>query len=87
MTLKNKKDKVWLFSVLLRRRNKIQAAIWGQSVEQRLKERPSIDCHTWGTIPYTVTKPRHYCGCQEVLSECGTSTQWSTTQLLKRMNL
>jgi hypothetical protein len=22
----------------------------------------------WGSIPYTVTKPRHSCGCQEVLS-------------------
>jgi hypothetical protein len=40
-----------------------------QSVEQRLKERPSRDCPTWGSIPYTVTKPRHYCGCKEVLSD------------------
>jgi hypothetical protein len=23
------------------------------------------DCSTWGFIPYTVTKPRHDCGCQE----------------------
>ena len=28
-----------------------------QSVEQKLKERPSRDCHTWGSIPYTVTNP------------------------------
>ncbi|KRY62277.1 hypothetical protein T4D_6339, partial [Trichinella pseudospiralis] len=34
-----------------------------------LKERPSRDCPTWGFIPYTVTKPRHYCGCQEVHAE------------------
>jgi hypothetical protein len=40
-----------------------------QNVEQRLKERPSRDCPTWGSIPYTVTKPRQYCGCQEVLAE------------------
>jgi hypothetical protein len=33
-----------------------------QSVEQRLKERPSRDCLTWGSIPYTVTKLRHYFG-------------------------
>jgi hypothetical protein len=25
------------------------------------------DCPTWGSIPYTVTKPRHYIGCQQVL--------------------
>ena len=41
--------------------------IWRQSVEQRLKERPSRDCSTWWSIPYTFTKPRHCCGCQEVL--------------------
>jgi hypothetical protein len=37
-----------------------------KGVEQRLKERPSRHCPTCGFIPYTVTKPRHYCGCQEV---------------------
>jgi hypothetical protein len=40
-----------------------QERIWKQSVE------PSRDCPTWGSIPYTVTKPRHYCGCQEVLTD------------------
>jgi hypothetical protein len=40
-----------------------------QSVEQRLKERPSSDCPTWRSISCTVTKPRHYCGCQEVLAD------------------
>jgi hypothetical protein len=44
-------------SMLLRRVNKTQEQIWRQSVEQRLKERPSSDCPTWGSIPYTVTKP------------------------------
>jgi hypothetical protein len=24
---------------------------------------------TWGSIPDTVTKPRHYCGCQQVLTD------------------
>jgi len=33
--------------------------IQGQRVEQRLKERPSRDCPTWGSIPYSATKPRH----------------------------
>jgi hypothetical protein len=26
--------------------------IWRQRVDQRLKERPSRDCPTWGSIPY-----------------------------------
>jgi hypothetical protein len=30
-----------------------------QSVEQRLKESPSIDFPTWGYIPYTITKLGH----------------------------
>ena len=38
-------------------------------VEQRLKERPSSDCPTWGSIPSIDTKPRHYCGCQAVLAD------------------
>jgi hypothetical protein len=38
-------------------------------IYQRLKERPSRDCPTWGFIPYTVTKLRHYCGCQEAHAE------------------
>jgi hypothetical protein len=37
-----------------------------QSMAQRLKKRPSGDCPTWGFMSYTVTKPRHYCGCQKV---------------------
>jgi hypothetical protein len=40
-----------------------------QSMEQRLKERPSRNFPTWGSIPYTFTKPRHYCGCQQVLAD------------------
>ena len=43
-----------------------QEEIWRQSVEQKLKERSSRDFPTWGFIPYTVTKCRDYCGCQEV---------------------
>ena len=55
-------------SVLLRRGTKYsQEEIRRQSVEQRLKERPSRDSPTWGSIPYSVTKPRHYCGCYKCL--------------------
>jgi hypothetical protein len=46
-----------------------QEEIWIQSVEQRLKERPSRDCPTWGSIPYTVTKPRHYFEYLEMLAD------------------
>ena len=55
--------------VFLRRGNKIQEQTPRQSVEQRLKEKPSRDCLTWRSIPYTVTKLGHYCGCQEVLAD------------------
>ena len=30
-------------------------------VEQKLKERPSRNCPTWGSIPYAVNNPSHYC--------------------------
>jgi len=33
--------------------------ILGQRVEQRLKERPSRDCPTWGSILHAATKPKH----------------------------
>jgi hypothetical protein len=46
-----------------------QEEIWRQIVEQRLKERPSRDCPTWGYIPYTVANPGHYCGFWEVLAD------------------
>jgi hypothetical protein len=40
-----------------------------QRIEQRQKERPFRDGSTWGYITYTVTKPKYYCGCQEVLAD------------------
>jgi hypothetical protein len=46
-----------------------QKEIQRQSVEQNMKKRPSRDCPTWGFIPYTDTKSRHYCDCQEVLAD------------------
>jgi hypothetical protein len=38
-------------------------------MEQRLKQRPSIDCPTWGSIPHADTKPIHGCRCQEILAD------------------
>jgi hypothetical protein len=50
-----------------------------QSVEQRLKERPSRDCPTWGSISSTVAKPRCYCRCQEVLANA--SLVWLSPEM------
>jgi hypothetical protein len=59
MKLKKKEDQSVDILVLLRRGNKIpMEEIQRQKVEQRLKKRPSIVCPTWGSILYTVTKPR-----------------------------
>jgi hypothetical protein len=33
--------------------------IQGKRVKQRLNERASRDCPTWGSIPHTDIKPRH----------------------------
>jgi hypothetical protein len=43
--------------------------MWKPSVKHRIKERPFRDLSTWGSIPYTVNKPRHYSGCQEELAD------------------
>jgi hypothetical protein len=37
--------------------------------EQRLKKVPYGDRSTWGSILSEDTKPRHYCCCQEVLTD------------------
>jgi hypothetical protein len=70
MKLKKKKNQSVDASALLRGGNEyLQEEIWKQTVEQRLKEMPPRDCSSWGSIPYTVTKPRHYWRCQEVLAD------------------
>jgi hypothetical protein len=55
-------------SVLLRRgkRNTHGEERQRQSVEQRMKERRLSHL---GIHPYSVPKPRHYCGCQQVLAD------------------
>jgi hypothetical protein len=68
MKLKKKEEGSVNTLVLLRRGTKYPwEDIQTQSVEQRLQERPSRDSPICGFIPYTVTKPTHYCGCQQVL--------------------
>jgi hypothetical protein len=69
MKLKKKEDKSGDASVLPRRGKILMREIWRQSVEQRLKERTSRECPTRGSIRYTVTKHRHYCGYQEVFAD------------------
>jgi hypothetical protein len=64
MKLKKREDQIANTSVLLRRKKKYPwEELQRKSVEQRKKERPSRYCLTWKSIPYTVTKPRYYCGC------------------------
>ena len=70
MKLRRRKTKVWvLWSFLARGTKYSQEQIQRQSIEQRQKKRTSRQYPTWGSTPYTVTKPRHYCGCQEVLAD------------------
>jgi hypothetical protein len=47
-------------------RQNIETMFRAETEEKAVQSR---DFPTWGSIPYTVTKPRHYCGCQEVLAE------------------
>jgi hypothetical protein len=60
MMLKKKEDQSMDTSVLLRRGNKIPI---GGDPETKCgaesKGKAIRDCPTWGSIPYTVTKPRH----------------------------
>jgi hypothetical protein len=64
MNLKKKEDQRVDASVLLKRNKYSQEEKWRQSVEQRVKQGP-----TWGSIPYTDTKLRHCCECQEVFAD------------------
>jgi hypothetical protein len=70
MKLKKKEDLSVHASASHRNGTKyLREQIQRESVEQRLKGRPFKDCLTWESIPSTVTKPRHYCGCQEMHAE------------------
>ena len=73
-----RKTKVWILQSFLEGGTKYsQEEIWNQSVEQRLKERPSRDC-TWGCIPYTATKPGWYCRCPACWQQPVTTLSWKT---------
>jgi hypothetical protein len=70
MKLKKKKDQSVDASVLLRKGNKI---LTGTNMEIKCRAETegntNQNCPTWGFIPYTVTKPGHYCGYQEMLAK------------------
>jgi hypothetical protein len=57
-------------SLLLRMGNKIPIeGVTEKSLELRKKKGPSRDCPTWGYGPYTTTKLRQYCICQQNFSD------------------
>jgi hypothetical protein len=68
--LKKRKTNMWIIlSFLVRGTKYPQEDLQRLSMEQRLKESPIRYYPTWSSIPYTITKPRHYCGFQEVLAD------------------
>jgi hypothetical protein len=63
---KRRKTKVWILCPSLELGTKYPwKELQRQSSELKQKERPSRDCSTQGSIPYTTAKPRHYCTCQQ----------------------
>jgi hypothetical protein len=57
MKLKKKEDQSVDTLILLRKGNRYPwKELQRQNVEQRLKELPSRDCPTWGSIPCIITK-------------------------------
>jgi hypothetical protein len=66
MKLKKKEDQSVVLQSFLEGEKYSREQIQRQSVQQKWKERPSRDCPTWGSIPYTVTKCRYNCRCLEV---------------------
>jgi hypothetical protein len=70
---KKKEDQSVDTSILLRRGNKMSKIPMGGNTEMKYEAETEVmathDCPIWGSTPYTVTKPRHYCGCQQVLTD------------------
>jgi hypothetical protein len=70
MKFKKKEDQSVDTLILLSSWYKIpMEGVTEKKYRSEMKERPFRDCPTWGSIPYTTTKPREYCGCQQVLAE------------------
>ena len=72
MKLKRKEDQSVDISILLRRGNKIPMdRVTEKMFRAEIKRRAIQRLPHLGFIPYTITKPRHYCVCQQVLAERG----------------
>jgi hypothetical protein len=65
MKLKKKEDQSVDPLVLLCRENKIPMGVVTETNCGAKTEEKTIR----GCLTYTVTKPRHYCGCQQVLAD------------------
>jgi hypothetical protein len=65
MKLKKKEDQSEDTSFHLKVRNKIPMEGVAETKFRVEKEGLSRDCPTWGSTPYTTTKSRHYCICQQ----------------------
>jgi hypothetical protein len=66
MKLIKKEDQNVDSSFLLRKGNKISMeGVTETKLELRQNKGPSRDFPTRGSIPYTTTKCRHYCICQQ----------------------
>jgi hypothetical protein len=66
MKLKKKEDQSVDSLILLRREYKtpMEAKCGAETEGMTIQRLPH-----WGSIPYTITKPRHFCGHQQVLAD------------------
>jgi hypothetical protein len=70
MKLKKKEDQSADTSILPRIGNKIpMKGVTETKCGAETEGMTSRVCPTWRFIPYTTTKPRHFCGCQQVLDD------------------
>jgi hypothetical protein len=70
MKLKKKEDQNVDGSVLLKTVNKLlTTGNMETNCGAETAGKATRVCPIWGSIPYTVTKPRHYCGYQELLAD------------------
>jgi hypothetical protein len=65
MKLKKKEDQSVNTSLLLRMGKKIPMEGVTETKFRAEMEGLSRDCSNRGSIPYTTTKPKHYCICQK----------------------
>jgi hypothetical protein len=66
MKLKKKEDQVWMLQSFLEWGKNTHGRKYGgaETEGKAIQRLPNLGIH-----PYTVTKPRHYCECHEVLAD------------------